>query len=995
MAPARRPQLLWAAVVVLLLPAAPGALGLACTDTSACPANQCCNTFATAPFSCVAGPFVGGVQVCSCVGLEAKGLKCPADKPYCCGTSGLCVADVATCTCTDSTTCPKGSCCSKPSADWASATSLGTCSLAPFSADGKYCQCSPVAKLNGVACPACCKLDNRCSAQATDCDCYKAFQCPKGSCCSRRDWFRNVRGKCSTEFSSADGSFCKCSEGMNGVACTYCCFPTGLCTASYEACPCSGSYDCVDNNYKYAGCCSKTLAQWKGADSGRGYCSRQLLGGPSDDAFCDCAEAVAHGVSCPASSQAGPVATCCILRGVWPDLSNCPRGQCAAKAADCDFTVNAVRVSKYQAHHLYYLDALANLTATADNTIWNGGKYKRPSPGDYYDFRGFVEVGSPDENGLPLACRNRYDNSTGTSFRGLDLKTAAGPLAWAADVAAQLWFSECKAITQCKADMAKDDVTLADMKQWTKLAGDRILSYLQIAPGGRNLLCPPRAYFGFFYQTFVRPPSPQASFFGLFNWATALTPSLIRIKNSAGAEEMVSALQLLQRNAELSLYIPEPLFAMEGLIELLIGQDHSLVQSFPPPILPASTPAFAFEPALTEGAPAAVDGAAPEATPVVLASTDIPAPEAAAAASALAPADAVAAEAAAAAAAAAAALAPADSAPALAVGAPALDTAPASEVVAPVEAMDAGPVAPASYAENGFVAGLANPELLNLAVGTTWAAGCAVDNVRCAAKSLGLLGAQSEAAGAAPAGAVAELAGDGAQIMGGNKTCLMQMRTLQLRLQSAKDMCTYRSAGAWVHPDPAQRVFAIERPIWDIQIEKGYAVYAYACSLMPEPALKYCKMSQSSLEDYMEKYSAMLATMRSITCDTAATSYRHVNVLGDGKAFPVIRGGGTGGGCTKVASNFISDVGCTLVDFVYDRYNAAVECCAGDCSTRPECALFSGGLATRINIPSCGGDGDPASFVKMPAGFAMPAASGAACGGGDGKGYWGWGVWSA
>jgi hypothetical protein len=42
-----------------------------------------------AAFSCVAGPFVDGVQVCNCKGLEAKGLKCPADKPYC--TCGACL----------------------------------------------------------------------------------------------------------------------------------------------------------------------------------------------------------------------------------------------------------------------------------------------------------------------------------------------------------------------------------------------------------------------------------------------------------------------------------------------------------------------------------------------------------------------------------------------------------------------------------------------------------------------------------------------------------------------------------------------------------------------------------------------------------------------------------------------------------------------------------------------------------------------------------------
>ncbi|GBF89582.1 hypothetical protein Rsub_02300 [Raphidocelis subcapitata] len=601
--------------------------------------------------------------------------------------------------------------------------------------------------------------------------------------------------------------------------------------------------------------------------------------------------------------------------------------------------VNSVKVSKYQAHHLYYLDALANLSAAADNNIWNGADYIRPSLDSYYDFRKFVSVGSPDTSGLPLLC-DRDDYSTGTGFRGLDFKTAAGPLAWASDVAAQLWFAECSAMTNCKADLVKDKLTLAKMKLWTKAAADRMLSYLQIAPAGRNLLCPPRAFFGFFYQTFVRPPSPGGSFQGVFIWPTALNPSIIKIKNAAGADEAMSALQMLQRSAELKYYIPEPLLAMEGLIELIIGHDHSLLPTQPAPILPTSAPAAA--PASVDGAPTAADGAAPEAAAAVaLASTDAASPQA----------------------------------------------------TAPVKAMDAGPVADASYAENGFVAGIANPELLKHSAGTAWVAGCADGDLLCAAKSLGLLGANK--AGAAPEGAVSQPAADGAQIMAGDRSCLTELRAQQGQLQLAKEMCGYRPAGVWVDPDPAKRVFAIERPIWDIQVEKGNAIYTYVCSLAPDLVAKTCKVGQGGLEDYMERFKAVLATFASITCEPNVTSYVPVNALADGASFPLIEPGmATGGACLKMTANFISDIGCSLVDYLYDRYNKAVECCAGDCQTRPECALLSDGLVPRINIPSCGGDGEPATVLKMPTGFDLPATSGATCGGGDGKGYWGWGIWS-
>ncbi|GBF89607.1 hypothetical protein Rsub_02325 [Raphidocelis subcapitata] len=86
---------------LLLAAAAPSALGQAtCSANSNCVTGKCCNTLATSPSTCVTGPFVDGVQVCGCAKL--KGLACPAEKPFCCGSSDTCVADLAECPCMDS-----------------------------------------------------------------------------------------------------------------------------------------------------------------------------------------------------------------------------------------------------------------------------------------------------------------------------------------------------------------------------------------------------------------------------------------------------------------------------------------------------------------------------------------------------------------------------------------------------------------------------------------------------------------------------------------------------------------------------------------------------------------------------------------------------------------------------------------------------------------------------------------------------------------------------
>ncbi|GBF89596.1 hypothetical protein Rsub_02314 [Raphidocelis subcapitata] len=606
----------------------------------------------------------------------------------------------------------------------------------------------------------------------------------------------------------------------------------------------------------------------------------------------------------------------------------CARGQCVAKATDC--TYNAVgKVYKYQAHHLYYLDSVANATAALDEGLWYYADPTRPSPNDYYDFRPFVVEGSADENGSPTLCSGRYDPATTNYLRGLDYKTAPGTLAWASDLAAQLWFTECNAMPKCKADLATDKVTLARMKLWTKAAADKMLSYLQIAPSGRNLMCPPRAYFGFFYQTLWRPNSISSDFYNLPNWASALSPSYIKIKNTAGADEIVSALDMIKRAEDLWWMVPEPLLAMEGLIELLIGYDHTLLASLPAPILPASAPA---------AAPASADGAAPAEAVVSMALA-------------------------------------------------------AAKTATPTEAMDAGPVAPASYAENGFVAGIANPAALKRVGIPPKPAGCAEGDRLCIAKSFGLLGG-SKAAAPQSEGGLSQLSTDGAQVMAGERGCLDNLRSQQSNFKEAVDFVAYRPAGVWVDPDPTKRAVAIDRPLFEMQFEKGLAVYTFACAAVPDFTAKACKAQQSTLQDFMDTYKAVLATFASVTCDPAATSYKHVNVLADGSVFPVIEPGmSTGAQCTKFTFDFNVDRGNYIIDYVYNRYNRAITCCASDCDSRPECI----GLAywsSEFYIPDCGGDGAAASVNKMPTGLALPPTSGATCGCGDGKGYYGWGVYS-
>jgi hypothetical protein len=68
------------------------------------------------------------------------------------------------------------------------------------------------------------------------------------------------------------------------------------------------------------------------------------------------------------------------------------------------------------------------------------------------------------------------------------------------------------------ADLVADNITYSHFKSWTTTAAQKILAYLQQAPGGRSLLCPPRFYWGATYQIFHRSPDVGAPFFGVHNW---------------------------------------------------------------------------------------------------------------------------------------------------------------------------------------------------------------------------------------------------------------------------------------------------------------------------------------------------------------------------------------------------------------------------------------------------------------------------------------------
>ncbi|GBF89608.1 hypothetical protein Rsub_02326 [Raphidocelis subcapitata] len=569
------------------------------------------------------------------------------------------------------------------------------------------------------------------------------------------------------------------------------------------------------------------------------------------------------------------------------------------------------------------------------------GKHVRPSPDDWYDFRRFIQVGIEDNNGVPVMC-DRIDYSNYPNpLRGLDFQTAQGPLAWAADMAGQQWYVECQAMPKCRADMAADKLTMADFKRWTKRTADKILEYLRVAPGGRNVLCPPRAFFGWLYQTFVRSPDPGKPFWGMHNWVTSLNPSYIGLVSPNGEKREFNALKLIQRAAELKYYVPEPLFAMEGLVEMLIGYDHALISG--------TTTASARAAGLSS------DGSAPvaeTADPAGLASAD--------------------------------------------EWVSTMDVAGrAVEFSEPAYAMDEGPRPAAAFAEGGFVAGVALPELLKPRKHAPSLAGCGSGDMFCAARSEGLFGGGGGEGDALTASSPAD---DGRGFifrpMAGETGCLDELRRRQDDLNNAKTLCSYRiAAELGIGFSPSKPVFDIDKPISSMQFDKAYAIYMYICSGLPNMSEQSCREQAGALGAFMKDLNDFMSRTDEAACVAGSLAVITVNVLTEGAAYPTVQPlvMYSATACIKVIANYIGDMGCSVVDNLQERYDKAVECCGTDCSKRPECALLGGACVPRINIPECGGgDGEP-STIRPPSGYAMPPASGPGSGGGDGNGNWGWG----
>ncbi|GBF93694.1 hypothetical protein Rsub_06797 [Raphidocelis subcapitata] len=297
----------------------------------------------------------------------------------------------------------------------------------------------------------------------------------------------------------------------------------GRCVADDTACTivtgCGRDWDCPDGQ-----CCNKLT----------GLCSTAIVVGGKQ--VCDdCKSAIDRGMKCPNKQS-----VCCAA----PEGSRA----CAATEADCAGQIGGKDVAKYQAFHLLFLQLYANGSMAMDDAIFRTGDYNRPDLSGFRDFRAYVEKPWTENE-----CNNRGDPSIGAhggAFIGLDFATAPKPLLTAFDAAAQFWWEECTML-----------------KAWW------ILAYLQQAPGGRYLLCPPRHFWGFAYQMFHRNPDPNQPLFGLHNWPLLLNPVNIFLN---GTDKPVNMLNLMTRAQQLKWYLPEPMLAMEGLIELLISHDHSL-----------------------------------------------------------------------------------------------------------------------------------------------------------------------------------------------------------------------------------------------------------------------------------------------------------------------------------------------------------------------------------------------------------------------------------
>ncbi|GBF97811.1 hypothetical protein Rsub_11337 [Raphidocelis subcapitata] len=551
-----------------------------------CSTGQCCqkapDVAASGGKGVCSAEAITGDNFCNCDelnGVAYNGLCCPTNKKPVLAPETDCPP------CTQYSDCPNAYCCKNgggvcrdqcPCASNNDCRRSGVCVKSPFASDGKQ-QCPNCGDFNGAgACsgktPFCC-ADGRCAANKAGCDCAAHWECPMGYACS-------INKKCTNkavvqkkqiikdcnDLDSRNMSLCLDCNWANGAQCpeskSICC-NNGTCAASWADCvndPVSCEYDHFgDVTCPPKHCCNFDTFM----------CSPSIV--VDGVQVCDdCQLAINAGMACPTNK---PV--CC--------QSDTGYRVCATQA-DCDGMIGGKDVKKYQAHHALFLDAYADATFAMDDSFYHTGQIAMPDSWNFRDFRRFVDQ-SYDPTYDRCPGNSAKDPATGDYVKGLDFATAPIPLLVAADAAAQFWYEECKYMKACLADIRADKIGLKQFKAWTTLAAQKarashnILSYLQQAPGGRYLLCPPQHYFGGNYQIYERSPNLGSPFFGTMEWAAMLNPVNFFFE---GETKPVNMVNLLLRSQELNSRMPRAILWMEGLIQLLIFHDHSLSLSTTP-----------------------------------------------------------------------------------------------------------------------------------------------------------------------------------------------------------------------------------------------------------------------------------------------------------------------------------------------------------------------------------------------------------------------------
>ncbi|KAG2481915.1 hypothetical protein HYH03_019124 [Edaphochlamys debaryana] len=292
-----------------------------CTYNAQCPFGTCC----TSKDYSVKGVCVGsvawpnGTQTCAdCLGMEANGLVCPADKSVCCAKTGRCAKSGQECPCTADYECLRGMCCSgdylKP----------GLCTPSVLRTDGSQ-QCADCRAFasQGLACPStksvCCP-SGKCAASAAQCPCAQEADCPMGSCCTGTF---NKPGNCSRAVLLGSGAQACAScvtMAFQGLACPatrpFCC-PGGACATSATNCTCRANEDCP-----YGTCCTGSFAS-------PGVCSRNPLQCPCKGLeLRGLACPTARPVCCPYTSKCAASASLCPC----PADTDCPPGACCNRS---------------------------------------------------------------------------------------------------------------------------------------------------------------------------------------------------------------------------------------------------------------------------------------------------------------------------------------------------------------------------------------------------------------------------------------------------------------------------------------------------------------------------------------------------------------------------------------------------------------------------------------------------------------------------------------